>query len=277
MLVAASVGDPRMMDRVAATFDENSMRHRRPSILLTILLFLAGGTASGETGVRKPADSGTHVVGRYGSLRAMFHEGRTGARVSLKDLLPNENLYALGAIADLAGEITVLNGIAYLDRPTGNDSAQTEVTTESGEGAALLVTAEVGRWSEFITERPIAFAELEEAIERYAHDAGIDLGIPFPFLLEGDLQALRWHVIDGRRLKGGGDSHTDHLAAAVTFERKRTRATLLGFYSASDHGVFTHMGSKTHVHCVVEDPRSSGHVDHVVIPAGATLRFPDGS
>ena len=81
------------------------------------------------------------------------------------------------------------------------------------------------------------------------------------------------HVIDGRR-QAGGESHQDHLAAAVRSRRDRAPATLVGFFSKSDQGVFTHMGSKTHLHCVVTDSLSSGHVDRVDVPAGTTVKFP---
>ena len=36
------------------------------------------------------------------------------------------------------------------------------------------------------------------------------------------------------------------------------------------------MGAKTHVHCVLEQPLATGHVDHVDIPAGTTVKFPAG-
>ncbi len=51
------------------------------------------------------------------------------------------------------------------------------------------------------------------------------------------------------------------------------RGTLVGFYSPRHHGVFTHMGSNAHAHCVAEKPLSSGHVDDVVILEGAKIRF----
>ena len=73
---------------------------------------------------------------------------------------------------------------------------------------------------------------------------------------------------------GGGSSHQDHLGASIQTGLKRTSATLVGFYSTSDQGVFTHHDSTTHIHCVLASPLSSGHVDHVLIPAGATIKFP---
>jgi hypothetical protein len=210
----------------------------------------------------------------YGTLRAMHHEGQTGAMVNLSSLLPNPNFYALGALADLAGEVTVVKGVAYLSYPVGPEEARTETTSHATVGAALLVVAEVEGWQSVKTTGVVAFEDLDQAIADLAASAGIPRGQRFPFLVEGDVQDLEWHVIDGRRLVGGGTSHQDHLAASVRKSAQRARATLVGFFSETDQGVFTHMGSKTHIHCVIDDPFSSGHVDHVVMPAGTTVKFP---
>ena len=61
----------------------------------------------------------------YGALRSMFHEGQTGPMVSLRTLLPNPDLYAVGALTELSGEITVLGGTTYLSYPDG-DTTRTE-------------------------------------------------------------------------------------------------------------------------------------------------------
>lgn len=209
----------------------------------------------------------------HGALRAMFHEGRIGPAVTLDALLPSNDLYAVGALADLTGEVTVVAGEAYLSYPEG-DRARTEVARRSDAAAALLVSANVPRWRSATTETIVRFEELDEAIARLATSTGLDPGGRFPFLIEGVVEDLRWHVIDGRRLVEGGDSHEDHLAASVRESRARTPATLVGFYSTGDQGVFTHMGSRTHVHCIVEKPVAAGHVDHVVLPAGTVVRFP---
>lgn len=99
-------------------------------------------------------------------------------------------------------------------------------------------------------------------------------GRRFPFLLQGEFRDLQWHVVDGSRLPEGPSSHEEHEAAGIRLSKQRVRASLLGFFSERDEGVFTHMGSRTHVHCTVEDPYSSGHVDQVDIPAGTVLRLP---
>lgn len=211
----------------------------------------------------------------HGALRAIHHQGQTGVQVTLDEILPNPDVYALGAVADLSGEITILGGNAYLSYPDGEEATRTEMLTETNAGATLLVAADVPVWRAVVTEHEIRFEDLGEAIGKLAAAAGMSLDTRIPFLLEGEFEDLQWHVIDGARLPEGNTSHSDHMNAAVKTSRARTSARLIGFYSQSDQGVFTHMDSTTHVHCVLGDPLASGHVDHVVIPAGTTLKFPE--
>lgn len=248
-------------------------RHRTTiaiGLLGSACLASCGGPATRET---LSPDGQVRV---YGALREMFHEDRIGPRVSLAEMLPSDDLYAVGALAELAGEVTILGGEAHLARPEGG-SARTERRARSDAEATLLVAANVPAWRSAAIERAIGFDEIDTRIAELAEAAGMTLDERFPFLLEGEFEDLRWHVIDGRRLTGEETSHRDHLAAAVLTQRDRTPAVLVGFYSEDDQGVFTHMGSRTHIHCVVEDPLAAGHVDHVVVPAGTTLKFPDRS
>jgi len=238
---------------------------KRDLIVLTAYCLLSGLGADSP-----PANA----VRSYGSLRAMYHEGQTGEAVKLTGLFPDPQLYALGALAGLTGEITVVGGRAYLSYPSGTAETRTEITSAPTGGAALLVTAGVAQWRTMKAPRAIPFEELDQAIAALAAEAGIPSTERFPFLVEGEVERLEWHVIDGRRLPAGPTSHEAHLEASVRVSAAKARATLVGFYSESDQGVFTHHGSKTHVHCVVESPLSSGHVDHVVIPAGTTIKLP---
>ncbi len=209
-----------------------------------------------------------------GALRQIFHGGQTGTMVTLDELMPDRELYAVGALSNLDGEVTIVGGTAHLSHPDG-DRALTKVVEQSNAGATLLVSARVATWRPFTVESPIRFENLDDEVAKLATAAGMDLSSRFPFMIEGELEDLRWHVIDGSRLPAGDTSHEDHLRAAIVLSREHTAATLIGFYSKRDHGVFTHRDSNTHLHCLVESPISSGHVDHVIIPAGTTILFPE--
>jgi hypothetical protein len=166
----------------------------------------------------------------------MFHEGLVGPTVTLDAVLPNPNLYAGGALANLAGEVTVVGGKAYLSYPE-DGAARTESPARTNAAATLLVAADVPAWRSVTVGSPIRFEELDEQIANLAVAAGMSLDERFPFLLQGEFEDLQWHVIDGRRLTGGGESHQDHLKAVIQSKRERGSATLVGFYSQGDQGV----------------------------------------
>lgn len=242
------------------------------ALLTCVSLLGCAGDENGSAGTE--AHFWNREVRVHGALRAMMHEGKTEATVSLDTILPDPDLYAVGALAGLSGEVTVVGGKAYLSYPQGAEATRTDTTRLTNEAATLFVAADVPAWESLRTEHPIRFEDLDESIAKLAAAAGMHIDGRFPFLLEGEFEDLEWHVIDGSRLTAAGASPHDHSSASIKARRDRAEATLIGFYSESDQGVFTHMGSRTHIHCVLDEPLASGHVDHVTIPAGVTVRFP---
>ena len=223
---------------------------------------------------KEETPSWSSEVKSYGAMRAMFHEHQRGTMVTLGKITPNPNLYAVGALTDLAGEITIVNGAVHLSYPVGKEDSRTEVITRSGAGATLLVTAEVAEWKSATINKTITFDRFDEEIGKLAVESGLGPDQRFPFILEGEFEDLRWHVVDGSRIPDNARSCEDHRKASFQAGREKAFATLIGFYSTSDQGVFTKMGSNTHIHCILENPVTSGHVDHVTIVAGTIVKFP---
>jgi acetolactate decarboxylase len=242
-------------------------------VKLLLLVGVAGWAAALQAPRGPSADSEAHnpTVRVFGSLRAMMHEGQTGAQVSLGSLDDSPFLFGLGAMADLAGEVLILDGELVVAHPGGRVEALSQQTEAA---AALLVVAEVEAWESIALRDSIAWEDLDAALERLLLDSGRDAQQRLPFQILGTFPDLAWHVVDGTRLSGASSSHEDHLRAADRFSARQVEARLLGFYSANDQGVFTHAGSRTHVHCLLEEPRRMGHVDRATVPAGARLLLP---
>lgn len=241
-------------------------------VVLVTLAFVAL-----TTGCSDDPDPGGWVWDReiavHGSLRAIHHDGAIGPAVALDTLVPDDSLLAIGALEGLAGEITIVGGRTYLSRPDG-DGSRVELVERPDVSAALLVAASVPRWNTVVSTRPVRGEGFDDAIAGLAARAGWLAHERFPFVVEGRFEQLEWHVVDGSRLSAGGSSHEDHLAASSRHRRDQAEGMLVGFWSSSDRGIFTHPDSRTHIHCIVADPLGSGHVDSVVIPSGATFRFP---
>jgi acetolactate decarboxylase len=218
-----------------------------------------------------PPTIATPEVRTWGTLREVVHEGLVGEKVSLPDVVA-PHVYAVGALAGLAGEIMALDGTAYVAQP-GGDAALVSIPSQP-MGATLLVAATVPAWRDAVLPAAAAnAAALDDAVEAAARAAGLDPAKPFPFLIVGDVDAS-WHVLRGPVDGHAGGGHEAHMRNAVTGKVSGVRATLVGFFSLHHQGVFTHMGQRTHLHVITDDRKTMGHVDEIAVPAGVVLRLP---
>lgn len=212
-------------------------------------------------------------VRHFGALRQIMHEGRTEATVRIAEVVPGPHAFALGALSELRGEVTVLGDKIWVAYP--RDDGTAEVRTDlSDEAATLLVVAKVPRWRELEVTADVAAEQVDAEIERLARSAGIDTSSPFPLRVKGPLVDLRWHVVDGSKL-APGSSHEDHARTAVSGVEARVEGELVGFFSKSHAGVFTHHDSNTHFHVVLAERPLTGHVDKVSLARGARVLLPD--
>lgn len=227
-------------------------------LMLALVPFVLSATAP-EVDVR--------VVG---ALRSVVREGKTGGLARLSALNVNKTTVGLGALAALDGEATILHGDIHLARPRNGKA----VASSGDAEVCLFVMADVPEWGSVRLSEAVTWAKLDRAIEDTLRRQGLDTAKRIPFLLEGEFRNLNAHVVDGSKLPKGPSSHEQHIETAVQFASPKTKGTIVGFFSKSDQGVFTHHTTTTHLHCVLPAEGFSGHVDEVALSAGATLRFP---
>jgi acetolactate decarboxylase len=213
-------------------------------------------------------------VKAYGALHAMMHEGKTAAEIHIQQLAP-AHVYAVGALSELRGEVTIVDSKIWLAYPNGASGERVESPPSSDEGAALLVSSIVPNWSSVPIDEDIEPAQLESTIERIAKSHGVDIERRFALRIEGPLANVAWHVIDGSRATPETTaSHEGHMQMAVREQLPEASATVVGFFSKNDQGVFTHMGANTHLHWVDATNRRTGHLDSVKVLKHATLWLP---
>ncbi len=210
----------------------------------------------------------TCTVHWQGSLRAV-HGGDVSGKVPLQQFAEKQNLYAVGPVADMDGEITAVAGKFYIARIKHG-----EVVTDSNlfTSASFLVWSEVDAWKPAVPlETTTAnHAQLERQIEVLANKAGIDTSKPFPFKLEGVFDSVDYHILVPKKHQQGLDGHSD---GAKKIFRKKSDAVIVGFYSKNHEGIFTHRGSYAHLH-IIERDGYSGHVDEISAGADVWVSFP---
>jgi acetolactate decarboxylase len=213
-----------------------------------------------------------------GVLHDIMHDNKT---VAVAALAPpsGSHTYALGPLAGLAGEFAVVDDVVWVSKP-GPEGTPRTTRGAAGEQACLVVSAQVPRWKRIALEADVPFDRFDATIRRMAERHGVDVSQPFPFLVEGTVADLAWHVIDGTKAAVAPPDHLRppheaHRALSPNGVLGSATAVLVGFYSTGHRGVFTHHDSDTHVHAVVDEPPLAAHVDRVRLLAGATVAFPD--
>jgi hypothetical protein len=128
-------------------------------------------------------------------MREVLREGRSEARVSLAEAAV-PGAIGVGALAGLAGEVTVVDGRVLVAVPEGAEGIEVR-EAEEGESAALLFLARVERWEESPLPECESYEELEDAIATALVARGIDPAAAVPVRVRGIAEEYALHVVAG--------------------------------------------------------------------------------
>ena len=221
-------------------------------ITLTLALSTAIATASSEVRV-------------IGEMRRMFMAHDIGPNVELRKVVREAHLYALGPVAGLKGEITVVDGQVFVSKVNGS---QAVVTLEPGAKAVFLVYASVPAWRSItIPTNVVSETDLATFIER-----SLFAKARSAFLVRGTAVRARYHI-QNYQGKAEDLTHEAHDKAKALYELSDTPVQLVGFFTnrEGDGGSFVHQGQTTHIHVISNDHKSMGHLDSVILKPGAKL------
>ena len=232
-------------------------------IALTIVVLMVFSCQSKE---KKPVET---EVKYSGALRTIM-SGIIEPVIRLDSLSDKKNLYALGAVENLKGEIQIFDS-----KPSNSFVVDSNLQIKDSYNlkATLLVYAEVEEWDSYKLEDSTTKDELESTIFELAKSNGINTEKPFPFLLEGKVATLDWHVINWTE----GDTihnHKKHKDSGKNGTLKNIDVEILGFYSTKHKAVFTHHTTNMHLHFKTKDNAIAGHIDDMMLNENITLKLP---
>ncbi len=198
--------------------------------------------------------------------------GKLEAAISLSELKDIPNLYALGPVEGLKGEIQIFNSKPYVSQVSPN---QLDIDTTFGAKAAMLVYAQVPEWQEIsIPKAILTLQQFEGYLPSVARREGIDISKPFPFMIEGNVRKLGWHVVDWDENSGMEHSHKSHQLTGLKGVTMQDRVKIIGFYSTGHTGVYVPHDSNWHMHFVLGNERVAGHLDELLFGEYMTLKLP---
>jgi acetolactate decarboxylase len=206
----------------------------------------------------------------YGAMKNVMMNGDLSANLDI-DTLNKAHLYGLGPVADLKGEIMILDGKVFTTAKDGNRllNRQNKVSK-----AALLVYSNVEKWKAFSISTSInSYTELEKLVETTAKENGYDTELPFAFKINAVPAKATYHVIDWKK----GVKHTmdNHKQFAYTGETVSSPVTMLGFFSKHHQSIFTHHTTFMHVHLLDDKTKTVGHLDELQIKGLLTIYLPE--
>ncbi|PKA82487.1 acetolactate decarboxylase [Ulvibacter sp. MAR_2010_11] len=205
-----------------------------------------------------------------GSLKDIMN-GKMGATIALKDLEGIPNLYAIGALENLTGEILIYNSDPIISR---RSDKMVTVDHTFKDSATLLVSAQVAEWQDIPVPTSVkSQGQFEIFLQQQALQRGVDTSKPYPFILTGGIAKLDWHVVNWN---SNNADHTkkNHLQSSLKGVLTHAYVDILGFYDAKNDGVFIHEGSKTHMHFKARDANLAAHADKIFLGKDLTLKLP---
>lgn len=204
-----------------------------------------------------------------GEQHKAVHDGDFGTKVRLADLDKQPHLFAIGPLAGLKGEITIIDDQAAVATAEGG---AIQTGTSLDHGAAFLVYTHAATWKATPLPGSVrTVADLETYLPEAAKAAGVNIEAPFAFRIEGRAESLAYHVLN--RPDDAPATFEAHEKSKVHARVAGVPVRMIGFYSTQHRGVFTPGDSDLHIHFVTGDGTVAGHVESFEISSGATLSF----
>ena len=221
--------------------------------------------SAGTAHAQQAADEVTVV----GEMRNVMWKGELEGTIRLDTISQRADLYGLGPVEFLSGEILILDGVAYKSTVDTDSTMTVEQTYEMA--APFFGYANVGSWS----ARPLPDSVLTLGqLELYLN--GITQSSPRPFLfrLSGTVEEATIHVVnlpEGSEVRSPAQAHVGQR----DYQLRGEPAEMLGFFSTDHKAIFTHHDTYLHVHLITSDRRQMGHLDAVRFQKGTmTLYLP---
>lgn len=233
---------------------------------LFILLLIAHLFSCSPSEEKKP-----YWLKYAGGRDIMMQEQDFSAKADLDSLKNKKGLMALGPIENLKGEITIFNGVVYTSTMENDEAVYRK---DSVVKAVFLAygSADVYRAVE-VEESIKGLKNIESYIREKATENGLDLEKSFPFYIEAQVEDLNYHIMfkEGEAMHG----HQAHQKAKRKIKLDDSKVKIVGVWANSqEEGIYTHNGSRIHLHFINEQSLASGHVDDVLLEKGSKLFLP---
>lgn len=195
-------------------------------------------------------------------MKNVMWKGQLYGNIDLDTIANKTNLYGLGPIENLAGEILIIDGKSY--KSTVVSDTTMFVDEMYRLKAPFFAYANITNWTEQTLPDSIqTIQQLELNLDKLT----VSYPRPFLFKLSGTVEQASIHIVNlpkGSIVSSPAEAHVGQK----NYELENEPAEIIGFFSTSHKAIFTHHNTFLHMHLITADRKKMGHLDEVRFKMG---------
>jgi acetolactate decarboxylase len=223
---------------------------------------LLGLTILTLTSCSSKAQQTTNEVKIVGEMKNVMWKGQLYGNINLDTIANKTNLYGLGPVEYLSGEILIIDGKSYKSTVTSDTTMKVEETYDIK--APFFGYTNVSKWTE--QTLPDSIQTIQQ-LETYLDKVTKKVPRPFMFKLAGTVELATIHIVNlpkGSKVNSPDEAHKGQK----NYELKNEQADIIGFFSTKHKAIFTHHDTFLHMHLMTTDKQKMGHLDEVLFKKG---------
>jgi acetolactate decarboxylase len=199
-------------------------------------------------------------------MKNVMWKGQLYGNINLDTISNRKNLYGLGPVEYLAGEILIIDGTSYKSTVVSDTTMKVEETYDIK--APFFGYANIAKWTEQTLPDNI---QTIQQLEHYLNGVTRSSPRPFMFKLSGTVEQAKIHIVNlpkGSKVSSPDEAHKGQKK----YEIKNEQAEIIGFFSTEHKSIFTHHDTYLHMHLITTDRKKMGHLDEILFKKG-TMRL----
>ncbi|MDR6967291.1 acetolactate decarboxylase [Flavobacterium arsenatis] len=197
-----------------------------------------------------------------GAMKDVMWKGQLHGTVYLDTITDKTNLYGIGPVEYLSGELMIVDGKSYKSKVVSDTVMEVEETFNVK--APFFVYSNTGDWKEYKLPKKITTGR---QLEAYLIKLNQNADKPFTFKLVGSIDSASIHIVNlpkGSVVASPDDAHKGQ----VNYKLNKENVIIVGFFSTQHKAIFTHHDTFIHMHLITDDKSKMGHIDGINLKRG---------
>jgi acetolactate decarboxylase len=213
------------------------------------------------------AQENNHKVNVIGEMRKVMWEGKLEGVINLDTIGTKDNLYGLGPVEFLTGEVVIIDGTTYVSTVVSDSTMKVEEPYEIK--APFFAYDNIEAWKDHTL--PDSIRTIKQ-LEGYLDVLTRQSLRPFMFKISGMVETATIHIVNlpaGSKVSSPAQAHQGQ----IDYELSNEQTDIVGFFSTEHKAIFTHHDTYVHMHLITKDRKKMGYLDEVIFKEGSLILY----